>query len=151
MKSNIKKSVTAFIIGIVLSMGAMSTFAYQNTKSIDGFYQQPVLGHYYGMWSECTDWGVGNGVGADTVMYEVNNLTVPTGYMGAQSWLYKDSTIYKYSSWTYNSIPDDLHVTFGNYVYTSGYYKAGGRVGAYNGTDYTTSDTFISPILYYQN
>ncbi len=134
-----------------LSVGAMSAFAYQNTKSIDGFYQQPVLGHYYGMYSSCTEYGQGTGVEADTCMYEDNGNNVPSGYMGAQSWLFKDNTLYKASSWKYNSSSAWYQVTLGDYVYVSGYYKAGGRVGAYNGTDYTTCDSFISPVLYYQN
>lgn len=151
MKSNLKKSVTAFIIGIIMSIGVMSAFAYQQTVSIEGFYQQPVLGHYYGNKADCTDWGQGIGVQANATMFEANSNNVPSGYMGAQAWLFKDNVLYSSSSWQYNSSSTWFQVAHGSDVYISGYYKAGGRTGAYNGTDYTTCDTFISPVLYYQN
>jgi hypothetical protein len=74
---------------------------------------------------------------------------VPTGYMGANAWLYKGSTLVYSSGWVYNDQSRERVYAHTSTDYDSGSYYADGQTKAYYGNGYYTYDAFQSPIVQY--
>ena len=148
-KKNLKKTVSLFIVGVILSIGILPVFAYTTYDSPYGYYG-PVFGKYYQNQSYVIDWGGSTGVAGGARVETQNGVGVPTGYMGVNAWLYKDDVLVDSSGWNYNTETTYLIAGTTTPPYTSsGEYYADGQTRAYNGNGYDTYGVFSSPILDY--
>lgn len=72
--------------------------------------------------------------------------TVPVGYMGVRARLYSESgALVSSTSFTYNTDETGGELAASGYNTTSGYYYSKGAVKLYNGTGYTSYDSYATP------
>lgn len=144
---NFKKAISLFILGVILSTSIVSVFAYTTYDSDWGYYG-PIAGKSYQNQSYVIDWEGTAGVAAGARVKTQNDVGVPTGYMGADAWLYKDDVLVKTTGWKYNTETTYLLARTTTPPNTqSGNYYAGGQTRAYNGNGYDTYSVFTSPIF----
>lgn len=150
-KSKVMKLLSLFVLGIILGVGSMAVYAYTVADGNKTYYG-PVNGYSYLSYASVEEWGTGVGVDANmTVSDQGYDQDIPTSYMGAKVWLYKDSAIVKSTDWAYNTSPQKAFWLWTDYNYVTGYYYADGQSRAYNGNGYNTYDAYSSPIVHYNN
>lgn len=142
MKRNFKFCISIFLVGVILGLSSVPVFA-GTTESSWGYYG-PISGYSYknrALLDVSTD-----GQNAVTSCYKDESGTVPTGYIGAQARLFKDDSLYKYSTMEYNtSAVSGVVARTGYFKGGSGTYYSYGITAAYNGSGYDTYYTFKSP------
>lgn len=142
MKRNFKFCVSIFLAGIILGLSSIPVFA-GSTESSWGYYG-PISGYNYKNRAVLNV--DGNGQLALTSVFKDGSGTVPSGYMGAQARLFKDGSLYKYSTMQYSSSEASAFaVSTGYHDGGSGTYYSYGITAAYNGNGYDTYYTFKSP------
>lgn len=132
-----------FIVGIIMGTLSSVVMAASNT-SLKKTYS--VFGYFY--YNEATiNAELGNYVGAST--YAESDDEIPTGYMGVNARLYKNTTLCTSTGFSYNGSS-----TYGMGTGTSGdcgsgSYKSNGQSAAWNGSSYNNYDTYDTVFLPY--
>ncbi len=141
MKSNFKFRVSILLVGIILGV---STMVFAGSTISEWGYYGPYSGYSYK--NRALLDVDGNGQNAMTSVYYTGSGTVPSGYMGAQARLFKNGSLYKYSTMQYNSSADYGFVASTGYASGgSGTYYSYGITAAFNGNGYNNFYTFQSP------
>lgn len=149
-KKNFTKTISLFIVGLILGISSMSVFAYQMTTSESREYG-PVLGYYYVNYSVCFGGDNYSGIGISAEAHVAKDFggTAPAGYMGVSASLYKNGSLFASTAYIYNGIPMHVLSAWTNNYHDDGNYYATGWSKAYNGNGYNTYYVNASPIIQY--
>ncbi len=147
-KVSIKRTVSFFIVGIILGISTMVALA--GTAYGPWGYYGPVYGYSYrnqNIISVDDDTGIARAkIGVDVDGPD----RVPAGYMGGLARMYKDDELFKSTTWEYNSSECwYICVITGPHKETGVSYYAKGSSRAYNGNGYYTYASFQSPCQSY--
>ena len=136
-----KVAFIAFMVGILLGISVMVAFAAKATST--WVYYGPILGYSYQNQATVSN---DHELWFSTYVRTQNSSSVPTGYMGALTRLYKSDVLVASEGWAYNSGPCSGYTLVGSgYGHGSGIYYSKGKTRAYNGNGYNTFDTNQSP------
>lgn len=143
IRKNLKKSFSAFIVGVLLSVGLTAANAglSYGTKT----YYGPSLGYkYFNQASIYTTSSYAQG----RCLVESTSGTVPAGYMGVKPYLYNEAgTLISSGEVNYNSSPVVGHDVPAPAIYTRGNYYGQGHTLAWNGSSYSWHLSTRSPNL----
>jgi hypothetical protein len=152
IKSKLRLSA-AIIVGILL-LGIFASTAYATGTAYSNWsYYGPVNGYSYKNQSivSSTD---GSKLEAGETVSNQQNVSVPTGYMGAEAWLYNSTTgsLVDNSGWLYNGAPTPYFTQWTNNDSNSpggDYYYGAGWTKAWNGSSYPTYQAYNTPVVIY--
>lgn len=138
---NFKVSICSFLVGILLSMGAL--VAYAGVANSNYVSYGPVFGYTYKNQASISTGGTS--AAAYTWVQNYDYANVPAGYMGAKARMYNSSNVLvAQSDYLYNSSS-----SYGFNQMTmrsaSGTYYSKGLTQAWNGSAYNTYNTAQSP------
>ncbi len=142
-KAPTRASVIAFLVGLVIPIGATAAYAAVSYSSVQD--TGTVNGYSYYNQSSIED---GSSGWAGTSTGTTNSVSAPSGYMGAWAGLWSSNGVLcKQTSWYYNSgsaIAIGLATAPGSFCGTGNYYSYG-ESKAYTGSGYIAYHTYQSP------
>ncbi|MHB9094618.1 MAG: hypothetical protein ACYC21_08080 [Eubacteriales bacterium] len=145
VKRNLKVTVCAFMVGILMSISAV--IAYAATAESPWGYYGPYLNYSYQNKASIVTGS--SSVSAYTDVQNQAFANVPTGYMGAKAMMYNSSnSLVAQSDYRYNTQPL-YSMSQSTSITTHGTYYSKGLTQAYDGNGYVTYTTFASPSLNY--
>ncbi|TEB16090.1 hypothetical protein Psfp_01688 [Pelotomaculum sp. FP] len=140
LRGKLKVMFCSFILGILLSIGVA---AYAVTS--DWYDIGTVYGYPYRNQAEA--FLTGGGVQATTYIERSTAGNVPSGYLGAQAFMYNSSgAIYNASNWVYNtSTVHGLYQVLPSGGINGQYYYSKGLTQVWNGNGYNQYSTYRTP------
>jgi len=143
VKKHLRSVASTFIIGIMF--GAFANVVLAATATSNELEYGPINGFIYKNNSTVSSDWTPDEVASQTHVNNKNGGEVPTGYMGAQTDLYKTTGLCSASDVYYNPLST---VGYGVIIYAncgSGTYYSKGTTYAYNGNGYNSYNTYQSP------
>ncbi|WP_028307633.1 hypothetical protein [Desulfitibacter alkalitolerans] len=134
-----------FVAAFIVSTSFMVTFA-SGTEGPKRYFTVYSI-DYHNQSSLRLTWN--NGLQARTIIMHVDNVNLPSGYMGVFPRLYNDNgvVVSEPLAWVYNNSPAvGLEAPAPTYTQKGAYYSHG-LTRAYNGNGYTQHSTYRSPSL----
>lgn len=137
--------MVGFLIGITATLASAEPLR-SSFKNIGPFM---INGQYYrySAWSEIDRTAANNMKSQTYINNQVEWEAVPTGYIGAQTNLFKDGALVASSPVYYNSFPTYAVVATEINTYGYGNYSAKGTVYAYTGNGYASLITNQTPAM----